>query len=282
MAPPLADRTARAFASRLFLVRPLNLVGITLSAWTGARLAGAPADAAVLLVPALVGAFGYARNDAVDLAADRFNRPDRPVPSGVVAPFVAHLVASIALVAAVGLAVALRRDPVSLGIAAAAALLLAAYSPWLKARGAAGPATIALLTFLVVAWGAVKGHAPERALLPALLAASAQFARECVKQLEDAPGDRAAGGVTWVVASGRAPVTRAARIALLAALLLLPLPATAGGLRPIYLVAAIPTAGVLFVWAFAALRGGEPRYGRVSAALKLALFAGLSALLLGA
>ena len=282
MARPLAERSARVVAPRLALVRPLNLAGITLASWAGARLAGAPVDAAVLLVPALVGAFGYARNDAVDLEADRFNRPDRPVAAGAVSPLGANLVAWAALLAALALAASLRRDPAAFVVAAASVLLLGLYSPWLKARGAAGPAAIALLTLLAVAWGALEGPAPERAFLPALLAASAQFARECVKQLEDAPGDRAAGVATWAVAAGRRTVTRAARIALLAALLLLPLPATSGGLRPLYLVAAIPTAGVLFVWAFAALRERAPRYGRVSAALKLALFAGLAALLIGA
>ena len=248
----------------------------------GARLARAPLDAATLLVPVLVGAFGYARNDAVDLAADRINRPDRPIPAGAVTTKGANAVATIALLLAALLVGWMRRDALSAVIAGGTAALLAAYSPWLKDRGAAGPASIALLTLLTVFWGAVGGASPERAFLPALLAGSAQFARECVKQLEDVAGDLAARRRTWAVSAGAAPVERAARIALLAALLLMPLPATAGGLRPIYLAAALPTAGLLFVGTLVALGGRTPRYGRLSAMLKLALFSGLAALLLGA
>ncbi|HET9950714.1 MAG TPA: UbiA family prenyltransferase [Candidatus Eisenbacteria bacterium] len=269
-------------ASPLALVRPLNLLAIAIAAGVGARLGRAPLEWSALLVPVLVGAFGYARNDAVDLAADRVNRPGRPLPSGALSPRAANLAASLALAAAVALLVVTRRDALSLSIASLSASLLAAYSPWLKERGPVGPAAIALLTALAVVWGAATGSAPERAFLPALLAGASNFARECVKHLEDAPGDRAAGRKTWVVSSGPAVVTRAARLGILAALLLLPLPATAGGLGPIYLAAAVPTAGLLFVWALAALGGSAPHYGRVSAALKLSSFFGLAALALGA
>jgi len=267
-------------ASRVALVRPLDLAGIALAACVGARLGRAPIEWGAVLVPVLIGAFGYARNDAADLAADRVNRPARPIPSGALTPHAAHAVSAFALAAAaVALGLA-RRDAISVAIAAVAAALLALYSPWLKGRGAAGPAAIALLTFLAVGWGAAPGSAPERAALPALLAAAVQFARECVKQLEDAPGDRAAGQATWVISSGAAAVTRAARLALLAALLLLPLPSTAGGLPRLYLWVVFPSAGLLIVWALAALGGDAPAHGRISAALKISMFCGLAALTL--
>lgn len=275
------------------LVRPLNLVAIAMAAWVGARLAGASpaqtpasplplAPAAAILVPVLIGAFGYARNDASDLAADRYNRPDRPLPAGDLSPRAARVLSLATLFGAIALVAAARRDAASATIAASAVLLLGAYSPWLKDRGPAGPAAIALLTVLAVVWGGVGGAALERTLLPALLAGAVQFARECVKQLEDAPGDRGAGRRTWAVASGAAVVKRGARVALLGALLLLPLPVTAGGVRARYLVAAAPTAGLLVLGAMGALGGIAPRYGRVSAALKAALFFGLAALAWGA
>jgi geranylgeranylglycerol-phosphate geranylgeranyltransferase len=270
----------RALAACVTLLRPWNLVAVALAAWVGSRLGGQGISIPEVLVPVLVAAFGYARNDAVDLAADRLNRPDRPLPAGRLAPRSAHAVASVALLLA-GLAFAGSGRAAwsgSTGIAVAAALALYAYSPWLKDRGPAGPAVISLLTLLAVIWGAWGGPHAERAFLPALLAAVAQGARECVKQLEDAPGDRAVGRKTWVVTAGAARVTAAARTLLLAALLLLPLPATAGEAGARYLVAALPTAGVLFLVAFVALGGKAPRYGRISATLKLSLFAGLAAL----
>ena len=270
----------KTLAAWLALVRPLNLAAVALAAWVGARLGGQGISIVEVLVPVLVAAFGYARNDAVDLAADRLNRPDRPLPAGRLAPRAAHAVAWIALLLA-GLAFAASGRDAGSGsgaIAIAASLALYAYSPWLKDRGPAGPASIALLTLLAVIWGAWGAPRAERAFLPALLAAVAQGARECVKHLEDASGDRAVGRKTWVVTAGAAPVTAAARILLLAALLLLPLPATAGGMGARYLVAALPTAGALFLVAFVALGAKAPRYGRISAALKLSLFAGLASL----
>ncbi len=271
-------RTLMSLAALLALYRPLNLAAVALAATVGARLGSQPLSLFEMLVPVLVAAFGYARNDAVDLAADRLNRPDRPLPSGRLSPRVAHAAAWLALLAAGASFAATSRDSGSAGIALGAALTLHAYSPWLKERGPAGPFAIALLTFLTVIWGAWGSPRAERAFLPALLAASAQGARECVKHLEDAPGDLAAGRKTWVVTAGAERVRAAARLLLLAALLLLPLPATGGGLGARYLAAALPTAGVLFLVAFAALGGKAPRYGRISATLKLSLFAGLAAL----
>lgn len=264
------------------IYRPLNLAAVAFAAWVGARLASQPISIVEVLVPVLVAAFGYARNDAVDLAADRLNRPDRPIPAGRLSPRAAHGAAWLALLAAGALLALSSRGASSAGIAIAAAVALFTYSPWLKERGAAGPFAIALLTLLAVLWGAVGSPRGERAFFPGLLAACVQWARECVKHLEDAPGDRAVGRKTWVVTSGAERVTAAARLGLLAGLLLLPLPATAGGLDVRYLVTALPTAGLLIVVALAALSARTPRYGRVSATLKAALFAGLASLAFGA
>jgi len=270
------------FIALVELVRPVNLAAMALAAWVGARIGRAPVDAGGIFVPVLIGVFGYALNDASDLAADRFNRPDRPLPRGALSPRTAKGVAWLGLLGAAILVALSRRDVISISIAGVAALVLAAYSPWLKERGAVGPSSIALLTVLAVAWGSVGGTSPERVVLPSLLAGAVQFARECVKHLEDAPGDRAAGRTTWVVRSGGPAVILAARLGVLAALLLLPLPATVGGVRPLYLAAAFPTAGLLLLGTFIALGGAAPPYRRVSAMLKLSLFCGLAALAIAA
>lgn len=263
------------------VVRPLNLLAIALSAWVGGRLGQREIGASEILIPVLIGAFGYARNDANDLAADRFNRPDRPVPSGTIGRRAPIVLSWSCLAATAWLLVATTHEPYQWGIASVAAGLLYAYSPWLKDSGVTGPVAIAALTSLAVLWGATGGDTPLRALLPALLAGAAQFAREGVKQLEDAAGDRAAGLRTWVVRSGSRVVIRATKLSLLAALLLLPLPASTGGLGIRYLLLALPTSGLLMLWALAALAPGR-NFGTISAAIKGALFFGLAALAWGA
>ncbi|MEK7314911.1 MAG: UbiA family prenyltransferase [Candidatus Eisenbacteria bacterium] len=263
------------------VVRPINLLAIGLSAWVGARLGQREIGASDILIPILIGAFGYARNDAVDLAADRFNRPRRPVPSGVIGTRTAAILSWGGLGAASCLLVAYPHGPLAWGIALLAAGALYAYSPWLKERGAPGPISIASLTSLAVLWGAAGGATPERAALPALLAGAAQFAREGVKQLEDEAGDRNAGSKTWAVRRGAQVVTRATKLALVAALLLLPLPASSGGLNAHYLLLALPTSGPLLLWALFALGSGT-KYGAISAAIKGSLFFGLAAMAWGA
>lgn len=277
-AAPIAGRVLAA----LRLYRPLNLFAIALAAWVGSLLGRAPADPWLLAVPVLIGAYGYARNDATDLATDLRNRPDRPIPAGAFPARAATALSYPPLAAAAVVLLARDPGPVRIAVAAAAALLLAAYSPRLKNAGAAGPAAIALLSVLAVIWGGIGGSEPGRTLLPAMLAGWTQFARECVKQLEDAPGDREAGRATWAVRAGRARVAAAARIALLGALFLLPLPVATSGVRARYLALALPAAGLPLLWSFATLGRPGAAHGRVSAAIKVALFAGLAGLAWGA
>jgi len=277
MAQGVSGAAAR-FAAAARLYRPLNLLAIGFGSLVGARLGHASLLDAALLVPVLVGAYGYARNDAVDLEADRWNRPLRPVPAGVLSTRAAHLLALLPLLPAAGLVAVLNPEPFPIAVAAGSALLLTAYSPWLKERGPLGPATISLLTALAVIWGALGGAGFARALLPALLAATAQFARECAKQLEDQPGDRAARRRTWAVRAGGERLRWAARLAILAALVLLPLPSAVGGVRGLYLILAAPLAGVPLAVALWWLGREGVRYGAVSAAVKAALFGGLAAL----
>jgi geranylgeranylglycerol-phosphate geranylgeranyltransferase len=280
-APRASNRTAALFAGiRLF--RPINLLAIALASWVGSRLGHAPFDLPRLLVPVLIAAYGYARNDATDAAPDRWNRPDRPVASGLVAPRTAWVLSLLPLAAAVAILASRSLAPAPFVVAAGAAILLTAYSPWLKNAGPAGPATIALLTVLAVIWGGLPGSAPGRALIPALLAGCAQFARECVKQLEDAPGDRASGRGTWAVRAGGGRVTAAARAALLGSLLILPLPVPASGVAARYLWLAAPAAGLPLLWAYTSLGRPGARHGAISAAIKGALFAGLAGLAWGA
>lgn len=271
----------RLFALAL-LVRPLNLVAIGFAAWVGARLASREIGVATLLVPVMIGAFGYARNDATDLSADQLNRPLRPVPSGAVSARAASIVAWSALAIAGALLLVESHPPVVWGIAIAAALALYLYSPWLKDRGAAGPLAIAALTVLAVLWGAQGAPRFELSLLTGLLAGAAQFARECVKQLEDAPGDETAGRTTWAVRSGSVVVTRAARMGLIAALLLVPLLKTGGGLDAGRSTIALPAAALLLLFPLFALGAKSPRYRMISRGIKVALFGGLVALAVSA
>ncbi len=268
--------------SRLSIVRPLNLVALWGAAEAGARLAGGPALAPASLAPALAAAFGYARNDAVDAAADRTNRPDRPIPSGRLTARSAHTVAWICL--ALGAALTLSQAPgaAHLALYAFAALSLYFYSPWLKNRGPVGPAVVALLGGLAVLWGGWIGPSPARSLAAAGLAAAVTFARECAKDLEDVAGDAPAGKGTWPVRAGEGPPRLALRVASAAGLLLIPIPWLLGYAGSWYLGLSLGVAAPILIWCIVLPPRDAAAARRATRALKVALLAGVVGLWLGA
>lgn len=264
------------------LIRPGNLAALLLAVGAGARLAGGDPLSPIALVPALAAAFGYARNDALDAAADAVNRPGRAIPAGRASVAAAHALAGFLLAAAWALLLLSGMSPSRAVILAAASGALYLYSPWVKARGPFGAVTIALLAALAVIWGGTMGSAPGRAMATALLAALVTFARECAKDLEDEAGDRAAGKGTWVVSAGRATVVGALRVAAWAAIAVLPLPWLLGDASPAYAVVAGLTAGPLLAWAATRASGDTRSAALVSRALKGALIAGIGSVWLGA
>jgi geranylgeranylglycerol-phosphate geranylgeranyltransferase len=198
-------------------------------------------------------------------------------------PRAAEAISWAILAGAVALSVSLRLAAPHWIAFVAAVAGLTVYSPWGKEWGPAGPATIALLSALAVLWGGWLGAAPERAAAAAFLATAATFARECAKDIEDLEGDRAVGRRTWAVRAGPLRVERATRCAAALAFLALPVPWLRGDADLRYLALAGALGAPIFAWV--ALRPG--RYDRAvarraSGLLKLALFAGIAGLLLGA
>jgi len=271
-----------AVSGPISLVRPGNLLALLLAVGAGARLAGGHPLSTIALVPILAAAFGYARNDAIDVAADALNRPGRSVPAGRASVALAHAVAWTALALAWAVLALAGWTPSRAGLLALASGALYAYSPWGKTRGALGAGTIALLAGLAVVWGGTMGPDPRRTAAAALLAALVTFARECAKDLEDEAGDRAAGKGTWVVSSGRATVVRALRVATWAAFAVLPLPWLLGDASVIYAAAAGLTAWPVLAWVATRPIDGAASAGVASRALKGALVLGIASLWLGA
>jgi 4-hydroxybenzoate polyprenyltransferase len=266
----------------LALIRPLNLAALWLAVEAGARLSGGQAGSPSSLAPVLTAAFGYARNDAVDWAADLGNRPSRPIPSGRVAPWVAGVAGWLCLALGAGITALCAATALHAALLALAAALLYFYSPWLKESGPAGPATVALLGALAVAWGAWMGPDPGRALAAAALAGCVTFARECAKDLEDEPGDRSAGKRTWAVRSGTGVARAALRTSAAVGLALVAAPWLRRDVGSVYLLPAGAVSAPALLWVAARPPRDPAGARRASLALKAALFAGVAGLWLGA
>jgi geranylgeranylglycerol-phosphate geranylgeranyltransferase len=176
----------------------------------GALLAdAAPAIALGALMAAALNVASNAVNQIFDLAIDRVNKPDRPLPSGALSIGQAWAVTAVAAVAALALAWAL--NPTTLGIVAFTALVVYAYSgpPFRTKRfwWAANP-TIAIprgSLLFVAGWTAVDGDARLGSMLLWVMAAMYGLfvlGAATTKDYADMKGDGAEGCVTLPIRFG--------------------------------------------------------------------------------
>jgi geranylgeranylglycerol-phosphate geranylgeranyltransferase len=265
----------------LRLVRVHNLLiaaaGVLAGGWIASGRVATPAVLWWAAASAVgLGAAGYALNDLADTAADRVNRPGRPLAAVRLGRGTARLV--VFLGALGGLAAAGLVSGTQVAVAAGALAAMAAYSPWLKRRGLPGNLAVALVAGLPLCFGALAVGAGRAGLVPWALAAWLHLMREIVKDVEDEAGDRAIGRRTLpvVVGARRAEVV-AAGVGLLfvPASLLLPY---AAGFGPAYFLIALPVQMAVLVAATWLILG---RVARVTTLLKSSMVVGLAALVAG-
>jgi 4-hydroxybenzoate polyprenyltransferase len=246
---PLAPRLAGLWE----MIRPGTPLAAAVLVGVGGLLSGAPA---VRLVP-LMGATAFAvaagnvYNDRCDVAADRINRPDRPLVAG---PTTGNDADKFVLGASLG-AIALA-STIGASSAIATSLLLVlgmGYSLVLRRIAFAGQAIVAVLFAVPVLYGAALGGGGinGRAWIGFGLAATYVGGREVLKGIPDLPGDVVAGYRTPATVLGRRGALRCYRVAAVTFCVLSPaVTITAGG--AIYLIAAIagaagPTARTLLI-----------------------------------
>lgn len=240
------------------------------------------------LAAAAVGTAANVHNDLQDLAIDRVNRPDRPLPAGELTPAAARVLAATLAVLGAGLAVTV--SALHAALALGSLLLLAVYNVRLKRTPLWGNLAVAAVLGLALPFGGLAvGSWTGPLLIGALFAFGTTLAREAAKDLEDVRGDAADGARTAAVVLGARPVARLAAAVALAMVLLLPA-APGAGLPPSFLVLALPPAAALLAAAWAVLGvpdAADPavqraRAARASAALKAAMALGLVALAVAA
>lgn len=196
------------------LLRLSNSLPASLLVLVGARLSGAALlhERLWLAMAAMwcITAFGYVSNDLTDQAEDRVNKPDRPLPTGVVTPGQAFALAR--LLAGAALLCSFRLGWAPAALATSVLLLLLLYNQRLKGAAGMGNLLIAGLAAGALFPGAVAVYgwqwAPVRKLFPAAVAlALFILAREVVKTIEDTAGDQLTGkctialslGISWTV-----------------------------------------------------------------------------------
>lgn len=231
------------------LSRPLNVLSAGVLTFVGAFVAGGAFDAASATLRAVGATFlavaaGNAINDYFDREVDAINRPDRPIPSGLVSPREAlgYSVGCFGL--AVGLAITLPLLAVAIALVNLLALVL--YTEFFKGTPGVGNAVVSYLggsTFLFGA-AAVEAFGSSAASL-ALLAGIATFSREVIKDVEDMAGDSAEGLKTLPLVVGERTALSIATAALIVAVVASPLPFLLGAFGEVYIALVLPADAVM-------------------------------------
>lgn len=268
------------------LVRLPNALVAGLGTWLGHACLPGPVDWTAAAIGsaamALLAAGGNVQNDLLDLAADRVNRPDRPLPSVRISPRAAAWAAGILYAAAFAAAFALGADHGYLALGMG--FLLAFYNLRLKALPLAGNLAVALLCSLAIYFPEFPG-APVHTGIPVLFAFLSTLAREIAKDAEDMPGDRAVGWKTFPIVFGPGPTRWAVATLVLITLALLPVPVLIPADPPYhraYLVLAALGPAPLLVWCLRGTLSPAAQWGRIQRGLKWIMLAGMISILAGA
>ncbi len=275
----------RRIVAHIEILRPHNMLAAAFAVYAGFHAAGGRGVDAVAWLAALCALAtggGNVANDAFDAGIDKVNKPKRPVPSGRITVRAAlRWYGILSLVTALA---ALALLPRALAVVVLAwQLSLFLYARWLKRTWPAGNVAVATISASALLGGAVAAGDARAAAIPMAVAFAFVACRELVKGAEDIDGDRAAGARTLAVVAGKEVAARTAAVAMLIVAALLPLPSVTGTYRPAYavvmLLAVVPA---LVAGAVSVMRSREKRdFARTSQLLKLAMFAGLVAIVAG-
>jgi len=171
----------------------------------------------------LITAGGNALNDYFDHEIDKINKPDRPIPSGLVSRNAALVFSVILLGLGAGASLFLNFPASALAIMNACLLIV--YARYSKAMSLAGNILVALLTSSVFVFAGLILRVINFNVV--VLAGSAFFvmlSREILKDIEDIEGDRRAGATTLPIRAGVGRARAAATIFVIPAALLIFLP----------------------------------------------------------
>ncbi len=221
--------------------RPLNCAMVSVSVLIGALLAGQISlPAAYAMASAfLICAAGMFVNDYFDYPIDKANRKKVYKNRGA-------LLLSSALFFAAGIAISFVINALSLAIAVLNSAILIAYSPKIKRFPLVKNLAI---SFLVASGFLFGGAAIGNISIPlwlAVLAFSANTAREIAKDIEDMPGDKKMKVNTLPILAGKGFASWIAVLFIFIAIIVSPIPYVLGILSEKYLFVVV-MADIIFI-----------------------------------
>jgi len=280
-------RSIRNLTAWLIIIRPLNVLQSGIAVILTLIVLHEPLDVAptlwLILAVATILAGGNVMNDLVDLEIDRVNRPNRPLPRGLIAPRAAKFYAGLLFL--MGIWAAAEINSTALLIAGGGAVpLLILYNLWAKRQPFVGNLIVSLLLGLVFIFvgAAVSRLGPSWTM--AGLAFGFTLIREIVKDLEDLPGDAASGARTLPVRWGIPATMKILSLLVLVFVVLDLWPYWSGQFSRAYLHLVLWTINLPLLGALVIMwRHPRRKYFQgVRAFLKAGVFLGLAAIYFGA
>lgn len=265
------------------MARPGNAIIALVTLGAGYFLSGAAFCSGMLfadsIAMALAIAFANIHNDVLDVDSDRVNRPERPLPSGMVTMRAAKAACVIVVVFAIAVALLPGADAlVHIAFYAALFAFLYLYNRYLK--------HLPLVKNMVVAVACATPllrafFLPESSMEPLFPAIGFAFlytlAREIIKDLEDVAGDTKAGILTFPIAAGERKASTLAVMLVAVAWLLLPLPSMLGWYPATFLLAVLPMTPLTVM---IVAKVAKKDFGKAQKLVKIAMICGLLSLIL--
>ncbi len=278
------------FFSRIYafiiLTRIINVLITFFSVFVGILICSrtTPINAGTLMAAAaaaLVAAAGNVINDIWDYETDLVNKPDRPIPSGKVTKKAALNFYFILILTS--LIIATTVSNIILAIILLSHLLLLVYSIGLKKILFLGNFVISFLTGFVFIYGGIIAGNIYAAIIPACFALLINISREGIKTIQDIPGDKITGTITFPQKYG-INFSRKYVSAFLILLLLFTFVPFANGFYGIeYFIIVMAVVNPLLVYVIKSLleSGKTLNLNRLSFILKLNMIFGLTAIYFG-
>jgi len=275
----------RFLCGLLQIIRPVNVViamiSILLAVMICNPLTGWLDVLAAMMVGALVTAGANAINDYFDLEIDRINRPQRPLPQGLLSPAAARTIALFCSLLALLVAAGINGEALALTVFAV--VLVYAYSAVFKKTALWGNVVVGLSTALAFLFGGAVAGEMHKAVMPAVFAFFINGAREIIKDIEDMPGDQKYHARTLPIRFGVRTAQWVTTGMLLMLIVLTVLPFFLRFYGVYYLIAVMVMVNPLLLWVFKELwqPWDDRSLRRMSTRLKTAMFLGLGAIVLG-
>jgi geranylgeranylglycerol-phosphate geranylgeranyltransferase len=281
----LSKNVLNKITAAIKLSRPGNVAITGLSVLVGTSGYGLKAHGAGIVLAMvsamLIASGGNSLNDYYDYEIDKVNRPQRPLPAGLLQPKTAVYLGYLWM--ALGLVLSYFIGTKPLLLALAVSVLLWLYAARGKMMGLFGNLTVALICGLAFVYGGLTVENVGISLFPAVFAFLMHLSREMIKDVQDRSGDLSQGARTLPIVWGSDKSLKLAAAVLMVLITLTPVPYMLGIYNIRYLLAVVLGVDLMLVIMIFKLMT-VPRdedLAQISFFMKIVMLVGIMAICLG-